>query len=151
MIRTIREFFSVYIQEHVEEGTVIPVKVACAALLLEVAKADFSVEANEMLRIRSILNKTLSLSIDQLNTLIMLAEQKSNDSTSLHEFTSVIHRNYSLEQKIELFDQLWFVAYADGRLDKYEEYLLRKIADLIYLPHKHYIQSKHRAQTIRSK
>ncbi len=144
MISTIKGFFAVYVQEHADEDADIQIKVACAALLLEIAKADFSVDTTELLSIRSILNKTLSLSAGQLDSLIILAEKKSTGSTSLHEFTNVIHREYSLDQKIELFDQLWRVAYADGKLDKYEEYLLRKISDLIYLPHKHYIQSKHR-------
>ncbi len=145
MIRTVRAFFEIYVQElDNPDDAELSIKVACAALLIEVAKADFSLKAVELKRIRLILSKTLELSPDQLDELMELAQIKSEGSTSLHEFTSLVHNQYSLEQKIELFTQLWRVAYADGKLDKFEEYLLRKIADLIYLPHQHYIRTKQR-------
>ena len=41
---------------------------------------------------------------------------------------------------------LWRVAYADGCLDPYEEALVRKIADLIYVPHRDFIRTKHRVR-----
>ncbi|MCB1755495.1 MAG: TerB family tellurite resistance protein [Gammaproteobacteria bacterium] len=142
-----KDFFKQFFNDHmsVEQAQADDekrIRIAAAALMIEVAKADFAMEHDELERIEQILQTTLALDPEELLELIDLAQQESRDSTSLHAFTRLIHDEYTMEQKIRLFEQLWQVAYADGQLDKYEEYLLRKIADLIYLPHQHFVQSK---------
>ena len=67
-------------------------------------------------------------------------------SISLHQFTKLIHDNYSLEEKKEIIYLLWLVAYSDEDLDMYEESMIRKISDLLYIPHQDFIQAKLRAQ-----
>jgi uncharacterized tellurite resistance protein B-like protein len=42
---------------------------------------------------------------------------------------------------------MWTVAYADGDLDKYEEHLIRQVAELTYVPHSDYIQCKLNVQS----
>jgi len=37
---------------------------------------------------------------------------------------------------------MWEVAYADGRIDRYEEHLIRKISELLHLSHKDFITGK---------
>jgi uncharacterized tellurite resistance protein B-like protein len=140
-----KQFFSQHMRmNEANDQDQAKVNIAAAALLIEVAKADFNMQEEELKRIEAILQQTLNLDSEQLVELVNLAQQESKESTSLHAFTQLIHSEYSTSQKVALFQQLWKVAYADGRLDKYEEYLLRKIADLIYLPHQHFIQTKHR-------
>ena len=58
----------------------------------------------------------------------------------------LINRHFSQEEKNHIVELLWEVAYADGELDKYEEHLVRKLADLIYVPHRSFIRAKHRAK-----
>ena len=65
-----------------------------------------------------------------------------DEAISLYEFTRVINDHYSAEQKLRLIDAMWSVAYADNDLDKYEEHLIRQVAELTYVPHSDYIQSK---------
>ncbi len=145
MIKSFKRYFSTHmvITEDTNKN-LLPIRVAAAALLIEVARADFNMDDMELTRISEILQNTLELDAQELDELMAFAESESINSTSLHEFTRLIHAEYTLAQKVSLFEQLWRVAYADGNLDKYEEYLLRKIADLIYLPHQYFIQSKHK-------
>ena len=71
-----------------------------------------------------------------------LANQRADEATSLYEFTRVINDHYTPAQKLALIDLMWKVAYADSNLDKYEEHLIRRVAELTYVPHQDYIRSK---------
>ena len=74
--------------------------------------------------------------------MIEQASDRVDESTSLYEFTRVINDHYSAEQKLQLVSCMWQVAYADGNLDKYEEHLIRRVAELTYVPHQDYIRVK---------
>ena len=74
--------------------------------------------------------------------LLAEAETASAKSTSLYEFTRVINAHCDEMEKFKLVREFWRVANADGNIDKYEDNLIRKIADLIYLPHSQYIRAK---------
>jgi len=73
---------------------------------------------------------------------LVAAESKVDEATSLYEFTREINDHYSPDQKVQLIRAMWTVAYADGKLGKYEEHLIRQVADLTYVPHQDYIRSK---------
>ena len=64
------------------------------------------------------------------------------ESVSFFEFTSLINDSCSRKEKYDLLVILWKVAYADGQLDKYEEYYIRKIKDLLYLSQSDFIKAK---------
>ena len=69
-----------------------------------------------------------------------------DESTSLYEFTRVINDHYTPQQKQQLIYAMWTVAYADGDIDKYEEHLIRQVAELTYVAHEDYIRAKLRAR-----
>ena len=145
MINYFKRFFDQHMSiETTAQDSEERIRIASAALMIEVARADFELESSELERIEELLKSTLNLDESELVELVELAKQENKDSTSLHSFTKLIHELYSETQKLQLFENLWHVAYANGELDKYEEYVLRKVADLIYLPHQHFIQSKHK-------
>ena len=60
----------------------------------------------------------------------------------MHEFTDLINKEWGKEKKIKLLQALWQVANADSKIDKYEEYYIRKIKDLLYLSDREFIQAK---------
>jgi uncharacterized tellurite resistance protein B-like protein len=78
--------------------------------------------------------------------LLEMAEAERVESTDYFQFTSLINGAYAPEQKIELVALLWRVAYANEALHSHEEYLVRKVADLLYVPHGAFIAAKHRAR-----
>lgn len=147
MLPRIQEFF----REHlVSEGVGEAhrghrLNLAAAALLIEIARADSDFDDEEQAAIESLLGDTLALGREEIADLVRLATEESREAISLHQFTRLINENYSLAEKVQLMEQLWQVAYADGRIDRYEEQLLRRIADLIHIRHSEFIRAKHSA------
>lgn len=121
-------------------------QLAIAALLVEVAHADHHLDQNELDRLPALLQKKFQLSEEQIADLVELGREKSANATSLHQFTQWINKECSAEEKMQLLTAMWEVAYADGVLDKYEEHLIRKVADLIYVSHTIFLQARRRAK-----
>jgi len=121
-------------------------RLATAALLLEMTRADGAVRQAEQAAVSRALGKAFSLASEETAELIALAEQEAHDATCYHAFTRLINDNYSREQKIQVIELLWEVAYADAEMEMYEEHLVRKLADLLYVRHSEFIQAKLRVQ-----
>ena len=117
-------------------------QLAAAALLIEVSKADYATDSAEQQAVIAAIRQHTGLQDDELNTLLTQAQQTSAASTSLYEFTSLINANYSEQQKFNLIRELWRVAAADGEIHKYEDHLIRQIAELLYVPHAQFIRAK---------
>lgn len=147
MLDAVKRFFSDHIQPVADDGAddAHAIDVAAAALLIEVGRADFDFSDEEEARVADLLRKCLHISEAEIAEIVDLAKRESRDATSLHGFTRLVHDNYSQADKCRLMEQLWCVALADGEIDKYEDYTLRKIAELIYLSHQDFIQAKLRA------
>tara|TARA_Y100000996_G_scaffold409661_1_gene390696 strand:+ start:2529 stop:2978 length:450 start_codon:yes stop_codon:yes gene_type:complete len=111
-------------------------------LLIEVSKADDSFDEVEKDKIVDILKKNFSLESDQTKILIKLADEKNQEMISLYEWTSEMNKNYSYSEKVNVIKVLWDVAYADGHIDKYEDYTIRKISELLYVKHQDFIKAK---------
>ena len=129
-----------------EDDTQHQLRLAAAALLVETARADFTQDASEEAALAELLRRELKLSAAEVDELLALANHRVDESTSLYEFTRVINDHYTPQQKLQLISAMWVVAYADGNLDKYEEHLIRRVAELTYVAHEDYIRAKLRAQ-----
>jgi len=115
---------------------------ACAILLLEIAKADYQETDDEKEQIKDILKSEFALSDVKLSELLSLSEEQGADVTSMYPFTSLINEHYEYPEKVNLLRLMWRVAYADGDLSKYEDHLIRKVAELLYIAHSDFIQAK---------
>ena len=115
---------------------------ACAALLIETALADKVFNEEEMISMKQTLNKVYKVDEQDIEELINESKKKVSESTSLYEYTRLINDLCNYEDKIRLISNLWSIAFADKYLDKYEEYLIRKISDLLHVSHKDFIQQK---------
>lgn len=124
--------------------------IACAVLLCEVMRADDVFSEQEQQQLRSILTQQFKLSREELETILAQAYQLSENAHDFYLFTSKINQHYSLEQRIEIVNLLWQVAYADGKLASIEEHIIRKIADLLHLRHSEYIATKIAAESARN-
>ena len=121
-------------------------RTAGAALLVEMSRADHEVKSIERDAIESALRQVFELDAASAAGLLRRGEDHADAATSLYEFTRLINRFFQPAEKEELIELLWFVAFADGRLDKYEEHLVRRIAGLTYVSHAAFIRAKHRAK-----
>ena len=120
----------------------ISVERAAAALMVEIMAVDHHWADEEASHIQSLLQETLALSTEDALSLLAQAKADHQESNDLYRYTSVINTHYSPEQKQALLERLWTVAYVDGQIDRYEEHMLRKLSDLLHLPHSKYIQAK---------
>ena len=82
------------------------------------------------------------LSDDEASTLVELAEVEAREAVDYYQFTSLINREFSAEQKVHIIELMWQVAYADATLSAHEHHVMRKIADLLYVSHGDYIAAK---------
>ncbi len=121
------------------------VHLAAAVLLVEVMMADHEVEEEEITQIIKVLESLFGVQEEQSSVLIEQARQRHEDLVSLHEMTSIINGQGDQELKRKLVFAMWSIAFADDVKDKYEEHLIRKVADLLYLSHSEFIQAKHKA------
>ena len=150
MIRTFRRLFESTVataaRAEETEAREHGYHVATAALLVEMMRADYEVRPAEREAVLRALGAAFDdLSADETRDLLARAEERADDATSLYEFTRFINDRLDHKQKAHIVELLWRVAYADGDLDKYEEHLVRRIADLIHVPHSVFIRMKHRA------
>ena len=141
MIDAFKKLFEVPARETLAEKE-HRLRLAAAALLIETARADFSEDKVEQEELEKLLYESLELGRGEVRELIAEAEAHLDEATSLYDFTRVINDHYLPAQKLELVASMWRVAYADGRLDKYEEYLIRQGAELCYISHQDYIRTK---------
>ena len=119
---------------------------AAAVLFVEVMHADHQVDKRERQIVMRALLESFSLSRKDAEELLQQAEERVKDVTSLHEFTSLLHSRLSNEEKVMLVEQIWRIILADNDVDKYEEHLVRRIAELLYVSHRDYIRAKLNAQ-----
>lgn len=147
MLSQIKEFFNDQIvgtEDSQDESE--QVRRAAAALLIEVTRSDYADDPRELEAVRNALRITFFLEESQLDELMELADIAARESTSSYDFTRLVNDNFDPNQKLELISAMWQVAFADGRLDKYEEHMIRRVAELIYVPHGEFIRMKHRAE-----
>jgi uncharacterized tellurite resistance protein B-like protein len=121
-------------------------QLATATLLVEMTRADFEIRAEEQTAVEDAIRRAFRLSAAETAELVERANAEADHATSLHEFTRLINEHFSPEQKFHVIELLWRVAYADGKIDRYEEHLVRKIAELVYVPHREFIRAKLRAR-----
>ena len=115
---------------------------ACIALLLETSMADEILDESELMALKNTLQKDFQINEDEIDELIDLAKENVEDSTSLYEFTRDINDNFDATERVKLIESMWKIAYADGNIDKYEEHIIRKVSNLIYVAHSDFIKAK---------
>lgn len=125
-------------------------RLATAALLVEMMNQDEKVHETEKQTVRLALKNNFTLNDEEISELCQLAHEEVKNATGYYQFTKLIAEHFSQPQKIKIIELLWQVAYADNHLDSYEEHMVRRIADLIYVSHKDFIQAKHRVQNKQS-
>jgi uncharacterized tellurite resistance protein B-like protein len=118
---------------------------ATAALMVEMLHVDEQVTTQEEDKLQQLLKQRFNLDATEIEALINLANNEKHEATDYYQFTSLLNEHYSQQQKIALVEDLWKLAYADHELDKYEEHLLRRLAELLHVPHKDFMQTKHKA------
>ena len=119
------------------------IEVATSVLLIEMARADFHQDDFEDKKITELLKVHFNLSHGVAQSLFEEGQKKADDAVSLHEFTRTLHTNLSQADKEEVIGLLWQLAMVDEKLDRYEDYLVRKVADLLYVSNTVVLRIRH--------
>jgi len=149
MLRTLSELFRTLVEppsrdDPLPEDHVL--QLATAVLLVEMMRIDTHVAAEERVAVLNALRDKFTLHEDELARLFELAETESREASDFYRFTSQLNKGYSAEQKLRIVEYLWQVALADGHLSHYENHLMRKLVDLLHIPHADNIAAKQRAR-----
>ncbi|MBT8093076.1 MAG: TerB family tellurite resistance protein [Gammaproteobacteria bacterium] len=119
---------------------------ATAVLMLDVARADQVFEKSELDRVLELVESHFGLSAEEAAELVDTASGEAEDLTSVHQFTQLLHEHLGEDEKARIVSLLWQIAYADGHLDKYENSLVLKISDLLYVSRGRVMRLKHDAE-----
>jgi len=124
------------IRERIEHAT--------AVLLVEIARADHNLHEAEIGEMRDQLARSFDLGEHDASALVERARVAVEEAVSLHEFTRILHAEMSYAEKESVIEMLWRIALVDRSLDKYEDYMIAKIADLLYIARGDVLRIKHR-------
>ena len=146
MLNTIKQFFEQNISLETEVDIEHRLKLATAALMIEIMNQDGETKNEEVEAVKQALQTKFELTTTEIDELFTLASEEARQSVDLYQFTSLIREHFSSEKKIKTIEYLWTVAYADNHLDPHEEHLIRRIADLLYVTHQDFMKTKHKVQ-----
>ena len=118
-------------------------QLATVSLLIEVSRADHHVSPEERASIIAAVRRLFHLTPQETEEIVALAEQEFDEATCMFEFTRLINDHFDHRQKVCVVENLWRIALADQDKDKYEEHIIRRIADLIHVSHKDFIRARH--------
>jgi uncharacterized tellurite resistance protein B-like protein len=118
------------------------IHIASCIILLEVAKSDDEFSSIEKTTLTAILKKKFQLSAEAIDELMEIADKEREESIDLWQYTNLINKNYSKEEKKRIVEAAWQIIYADKKLDKYEDHFVHKLAKLLQLKHEDLIEAK---------
>ena len=145
MLDIVKRFFSKTESEaakNVDQATEHDVRVAACALFVEMARIDEKFTEAEMDTILSIVQDRYGLSREHADALVAEADKELDKSVDLWQFARLINENYSPDKKIEIVETLWRMVFVDGKMDRYEHYLMNKLKNLLRLSHDQLIAAK---------
>lgn len=121
-------------------------RMATAVLMLDVARADHVFDESEFERVLDLLQAHFKLPAEDAAQLLNMATEKAEEAVSAYEFTQMLHDHLDEDEKAHIVALLWQIAYADGRLDKYEDAFVLKISDLLHVSRGRVMRLKHDAE-----
>ncbi|MDD2701156.1 MAG: TerB family tellurite resistance protein [Sideroxydans sp.] len=147
MLNRLNEFFSGLIApDNDAQKPQHTLQLATAVLMVEVMRADAESSEVEHAAVLRILKERFQLSDSEVQHLSALGQQTAQHATDLHQFTSLLNRELSREEKIRIVEYMWQVAYADNHLSAHENHLMRRMTDLLHISQADYIAAKMRAK-----
>ena len=149
MLKKIKNFFDERLIPGAVSGdldTEHVLRLAIGALLLEMTHMDGEVWPEQRAAVEAAVLDQFDLEEEEAKGLLELAEAERFESTDYFQFTSLINDAYTQDEKISLIELLWQIAYANESLHKYEEHMVRKIADLLHVSHKAFMVAKFKAR-----
>ena len=129
-------------EEKAKENLAGNVKLAASVILLEAAYSDREMTAEERRIITEILKDRFELEGEEAGELISFSEEIVKNDTNKWRFMNLINKTFPVEEKLGFMEQVWRIILSDGRIDKYEDHVARRIASVLRIPHHRMIEAK---------
>ena len=120
-------------------------RLAAAVLMIEVMRADHHLAPEEEVHLVQLIRRHFDLDDEEARDLITIAHGEADNAVSLHGFTRRLTDSLDVDERGHIVELLWELAYADEHIDRYEEHLVRQIAEWLYVPHTSFVRARHRA------
>ena len=146
MLEQIKNYVDGLLATESPDDTEQRLQIATTALLIEMMRQDNIERSAERRLIKKLIRSSFPINEDEAEKLYQLATRELNAAVDYYQFTSVIARNFTPQQKIAVIENLWKVAFADHALDALEEHMVRRIAGLIHVSHHDFIRAKHQVK-----
>lgn len=149
MLRALKDIFDNFASQGNEQSSAQldhALQLASAVLLVEVMRADSSMDAAERKTVVLALQNQFTLNEMELEQLVVLAQTQAKVIYDYQRFTGLLNDHFSQDRKIALVESMWKVAYADRELDAHEHHVISKVAGLLHVTHGQYIGAKMRAK-----
>jgi len=149
MLESIKSFFKASMSPAPEAepaAAKTDLRLAACALLLELAHADAEFTTDERQHLESAVRRQFGLDEAEAERLLDLADQERTEAVDLWQFTNLIAENYSEGQKMVLAEIMWGLVYSDGDLASKEDYLMRKICNLLRLEPAYLAEARKRVE-----
>ncbi len=138
MFDRIKELFN---SNEASEEQIEPAQ-AAAVLMFEVVWADHDIASAELEVMGQLLQKLFGISAVRVDELHAATRANHDASVGVFPFTRAINGQLDQEEKFEVLKAMWMIALADAQIDVFEEHTIRRIADLLYVPHQRFIEAK---------
>ncbi|MCV2885559.1 TerB family tellurite resistance protein [Aestuariibacter sp. AA17] len=142
MLKSVKEWFRQSLSSEDGGNTSHSVELCTAVLLYEIMRADHQLTPKEREACTLLIRSHFNLPEDEIATLLKASHEQASQAVDLVEYTRVINQHCDIKEKEQILTMLWQMAFSDHKLDPHEEHLIRKLADLLYLPHSQFIKTK---------
>ena len=117
------------------------------SLLIECAKGDYDFSDQEISKIKDLIKKKLKLDQSKINLIFDKALETVEENVELYSLTKDIRDNFNKEEILEIFEYMWTVVLADGKIDDFEAALMSKLVGLFHLTGKESADAKKKAMS----
>jgi uncharacterized tellurite resistance protein B-like protein len=146
MLRALKDFFERNIAPAPGRDDDHAIRLATAALLVETLRIDAEIREPERAAALAAVRRKFDLPEDEAAELLRLAEEEVRQATDYFQFTSLIDRHFTPEQKVRVIEAMWRVAWADDEISPHERHLMRRIVDLLHVSHGDAVAAQARAR-----
>ena len=146
MMNKLSNWFNQSIEAPTVDDAPHELELATAALMMEVARADFEQSEEERSLMLQKLGSRLKLTDEAVSGLLLLAQDASEEAHDLYSFTSIINERFTYPEKKQLVVNLWEIALADAHIDPQEDHIIRRIAGLLSVDHSDVIHARAKAR-----
>ena len=144
MLPFLKKFKKEHKTEHISDNEK---NILITSLLIECAKGDYDFSEQEISKIKDLIKNKLKIGQSEINSIFDKALELVEENVELYSLTKDIRDNFSKEEILEIFEYMWSVVMADGKIDDFEAALMSKLVGLFHLTGKESADAKKKAMS----